>query len=78
MRDTTLQKLIGSKCKEFREKNLKVTQKDIADEIGYSKESVSAFETGRNNNCYIFLYYVSKGLLFEYSLEELIGWWNND
>ena len=77
MKDKTIQKRVGEKCQEYRVNKLKLTQREIADEIGYSKESVSAFETGRNNNCEIFLYYVSKGLLLDYSIEDLIGWWEH-
>ena len=53
-------KKLGQICKEFRE-SLGVLQSDVAEETGYSKESVSAFECGRVNNAKIFAWYVSKG-----------------
>lgn len=52
---------IGQRCKEFRE-SLGVLQSDVAAETGYSKENVSAFETGRNNNARILLWYIEKGM----------------
>ena len=56
-----------------------MTQKECAEEIGYSKENISSFETGRNaNNNRIFLYYVSKGLLNYTTIEELVGYYGND
>lgn len=55
---------IGKRCKEFREK-LGYYQSHVAEQTGYSKENVSAFETGRNDNVRIFMWYVEMGLFDE-------------
>lgn len=70
------QRKIGKNCKKFRENVLKITQKDVAEILGYSVQNISAFECGRNNNNAIFLFYISEGLLNHYSVEELIGWFD--
>lgn len=54
-------KEIGLRCKLFRIEH-GYTQEQIAREIGYSKENVSAFECGRNNNCRILMWYVARGM----------------
>jgi len=65
---------VGQCCREYRAHHLGMTQKDVASECGYSRENVSRFENGRNDNTVIFLWYVKHGLLNEYSIEELVGW----
>ena len=57
-------KEIGQRCKKFRER-LGYYQSDVANQTGYSKENVSAFENGRNDNVRIFLWYVEMGLFDE-------------
>ena len=52
---------LGTKCKELREQ-LGYFQSDVADEIGYSKETISSFECGRNNNATILFWYIQHGL----------------
>ena len=42
-------------------KKAKVKQSQVAKELGYSLENISAFENGRNNNAEILLYYIKKG-----------------
>ena len=37
-------------------------QSQVAQEVGCSRENVSAFETGRNDSAIIFLWYIKKGL----------------
>lgn len=54
-------KEIGQRCKEYREK-LGYYQSHVARDTGYSSENVSAFETGRNDNVRIFMWYVEMGL----------------
>lgn len=53
---------IGEQCKKYRRHVLKLNQIDVARETGYSKSNVSAFETGRNNNAKILLWYIDRGL----------------
>ena len=62
MRDTKL-KEIGQKCKEFR-KNIGVSQRDVARDLCYTSENISAFENGRNDNAIILLWYIKNGLDF--------------
>ncbi len=68
-------KHIGAKCKEFRTETLNMTQKEVAQVLGYSPYTISWFENGRNDNCEIFLFYVKHGLLERYTIEELTGRW---
>lgn len=51
---------LGHACQLLREL-LGASQVDVARETGYSKETVSAFETGRNNNARVLLWYVRHG-----------------
>ena len=53
-------KELGSACQRLREL-LGSSQIDIANETGYSKETISAFETGRNNNARVLLWYIQHG-----------------
>ena len=71
-------KTCGKLCGDYRRDILKMTQFDVAKEIGYSKENIAAFEQGRNDNNIIFMWYVKNGLLSQYSIEELLGWWKNE
>lgn len=54
---------IGQQCQKYRE-YLGVTQKEVADEIDYSVEAISAFENGRTNNLIIFMWYYDNGFDF--------------
>lgn len=60
-------KIIGRNCKAFRER-LGYFQQDVADDLGYSKENISSFENGRNDNYKVLLWYVLKGI----KIEELL------
>ena len=62
-------KKIGWTCQEFRQ-SIGIRQVDVADETGYDKGSISAFENGRTNNCALFLWYVAHGLTFELLKEK--------
>lgn len=59
---------IGAFCRVIREK-MGLLQKDVAQEIGCSKENISAFETGRNNNALILFWYVEHGLMINRDTE---------
>ena len=52
---------IGSICRDFRI-HLGYQQYHVASAIGCSKELVSAFECGRDNNAVIFSWYIENGL----------------
>jgi len=63
---------IGRRCKEFRVSR-GYYQTDVASDTGYSAENISSFETGRNDNARILLWYLVHGMkiedLFERSLD---------
>ena len=60
---------VGRRCKKFRVDH-GYYQMDVAIETGYSVENVSAFETGRNDNARILLWYFAHGMNYEYLLER--------
>lgn len=72
--DNGVKEHIGRCCRDYRVHHLSATQEDVAKECGYSRENVSRFENGKNDNNVIFLWYVKHGLLSEYTIEELVGW----
>lgn len=61
--------MIGRNCKKYREK-IGYTQRQVADELGYSVENISAFENGRNSNMHIFSWYLKKGMEIEVALYD--------
>lgn len=54
-------KELGEKCAEYRKQN-KILQSEIADELGVSTETISAFEHGRTNNAVVLSWYIRHGL----------------
>lgn len=60
---------IGRRCKQFRT-NIGLYQIDVARETGYSVENISSFETGRNDNARILLWYFAHGMKYEYLIER--------
>lgn len=54
-------KEIGAKCAEFRRAQ-NIHQTVIANELGVSPETISAFEHGRTNNAVVLSWYISHGL----------------
>ncbi len=67
-------KTCGKLCGIFRRENLGKRQIDVAEDLGYSVNNIAAFEQGRNDNNIIFMWYVDKGILEKYSIEELMGY----
>jgi len=63
---------IGLICKRHR-KRMGYTQKDVANQTGYSPVNISSFETGRNNNMLILLWYIAHAL----PVTELRGVYDN-
>lgn len=59
---------MGQRCKKYRIEH-GFLQVDVAKETGYSVENISSFETGRNDNARILLWYVTHGMKSEYFLE---------
>ena len=60
---------IGRHCKEFRVE-CGYRQIDVANDLGYSVENISSFESGRNDNARILLWYFSHGMKPEHLFER--------
>ena len=60
---------VGNRCRQYRKKVLRTELKEVAKELGYSKENISAFENGRNDNCLIMLWYLSRGM----TVDQILG-----
>lgn len=56
---------VGQKCKKFRVEH-GYYQTDVASDTGYSVENISSFETGRNDNARILLWYFEHGMTAGY------------
>lgn len=56
---------MGRRCKEFRIEH-GYYQTDVAADTGYSVENISSFETGRNDNARILLWYFAHGMDYSY------------
>lgn len=54
-------KNIGQQCRQLREA-LGLLQSDVAVDVGVSRETISAFENGRNNSAYLLAWYIEHGL----------------
>ena len=60
---------MGRRCKQFRV-DRGYYQTDVAADTGYSVENISSFETGRNDNARILLWYFERGKKPEYLFER--------
>lgn len=60
---------MGRRCKKFRVEN-GYFQTDVAADTGYSVENISSFETGRNDNARILLWYFAHGMNAEHLFER--------
>ena len=58
---------MGQCCKKYRIEQ-GYLQVDVAKETGYSVENISSFETGRNDNARILLWYFTHGMKSEHFL----------
>ena len=52
---------VGKRCKFYRMRNF-VSQADVAKETGYSQCNISKFESGKNDNSLILLWYLNHGM----------------
>ena len=59
---------MGKRCKKYRIEH-GFYQSDVAKETGYSVENISSFETGRNDNARILLWYFAHGMQCEHILK---------
>lgn len=53
---------IGEKCKKYREETLKMQQKEVAEQTGYSRSEVCNFEKGKRFSYNIMLWYILHGM----------------
>lgn len=60
---------LGRRCKQFRVEH-GYYQADVAADTGYSIENISSFETGRNDNARILLWYFERGMNAEHLFES--------
>lgn len=64
-------KELGRRCKQYRIEH-GYFQVDVAADTGYSSENISAFETGRNDNATILLWYFAHGMEYEYLIDTRV------
>ena len=55
---------IAMQCKKHRMR-IGYTQREVADMLGISQQSVTLFEAGRNNSMYIYQWYLDHGFKYE-------------
>lgn len=60
LRDTV--KMVGEECRKNRIA-AGIRLEELAYELGYTKENLNAFERGKNNSLYIYMFYKEKGLI---------------
>lgn len=65
---------VGLNCQEYRRTKTSYTQVDVAKELGYSVENISAFENSRNDNMRILMWYILHGM----ELKDLVRGLNNE
>ena len=65
---------IGAMCSEYRRYFLKVSQQQIADEVGVSRELVSKFERGSNTNSLVLFWFIKHGIFDWVPIEDWKGW----
>lgn len=66
---------IGAMCGEYRRLYMRgTTQKDVAMDVGCSRELVSKFERGTLPNAVVFLWYIQHGLFDWVPPEKWQGW----
>ena len=62
-------KILGLKAKQWRKENTSYTQHDMARLCNVSRETISAFESGRSRNLDILMSYISLG--FKYNMGSI-------
>ena len=55
-----IMRAVGAYCRQWREAQ-GLTQRELAHDTSFYKETYSGFENGRNNNAYILLRYITLG-----------------
>lgn len=67
-----INKTIGALCREHRTNYLHMTQKEVGECVGYSKENISIFERGLNDNATILCWYMANGVLITTPLLDIL------
>lgn len=62
---------VALNCQTFRKNKTNYSQSMVAEELGFSIENISSFENSRNDNYYILLWYLRKGMTIKELLEGL-------
>lgn len=62
---------VSLNCQNFRKSKTNYSQPMVAKELGFSVENISSFENSRNDNYYILLWYLSKGMTITELFEGL-------
>lgn len=65
---------VGLNCQEFRRTKTLYRQSDVAKDLRYSVENISAFENGRNDNARILMWYILHGM----ELNDLVEGLSNE
>lgn len=65
---------IGAMCSEYRRYFLKVSQQQVANETGVSRELVSKFERGANPNALVLFWFIKHGIFDWVPIEKWNGW----
>ena len=55
---------VGLACKKLRQE-LSTTQSDVAFDLGTTRENIAKFESGKNRNYMILVWYIIMGLDFD-------------
>jgi len=64
---------IGAMCSYYRKKK-QVTQQQVANDCGVSRELVSKFERGALPNSLVFFWYIKNGIFNWLPVEKWNGW----
>lgn len=58
----SLDEIIGRKAQDYRKKELKLTQEEVAKKIGVTTQTIKNFEAGRFHSAKVFSGYVDLGM----------------
>jgi transcriptional regulator with XRE-family HTH domain len=70
--DNRISTYIGLACKKLRQE-MSTTQSDVAFDLGTTRENVAKFESGKNRNYMILLWYVIMGLDIEKVVSDYVN-----
>jgi transcriptional regulator with XRE-family HTH domain len=70
--DNRISTYVGLACKKLRQEMTK-TQSDVAFDLGTTRENIAKFESGKNRNYMILLWYVIMGLDIEKVVSDYVN-----